>query len=128
MMATGGEEGQLGAGRGLHPPDDEPHRCGAGLAPEGVVVPLEPCTVILSLSNRPLSLSRCVTDTAWSSFRVLTQDAVRLTKTRADAYPLRGGSHRVRAGQGDLFRCQAIGVLVGSEVGIQNLVVGEFLS
>ena len=25
------------AGRGLHPPDDEPHRCGAGLTLEGGV-------------------------------------------------------------------------------------------
>ena len=25
----------MGTGRGLHPPDDEPHRCGAGLSPEG---------------------------------------------------------------------------------------------
>ncbi len=35
--SVGGEEGQLGTGRGLHPPDDEPHRCGAGLSPEGGV-------------------------------------------------------------------------------------------
>ena len=27
----------MGTGRGLHPPDDEPHRCGAGLSPEGGV-------------------------------------------------------------------------------------------
>ena len=26
VIAVGGEEGQLGTGRGLHPPDDEPHR------------------------------------------------------------------------------------------------------
>ena len=35
VIAVGGEEGQLGTGRGLHPPDDEPHRGGAGLALEG---------------------------------------------------------------------------------------------
>ena len=35
VIAVGGEEGQLGTGRGPHPPDDEPHRCGAGLSPEG---------------------------------------------------------------------------------------------
>ena len=35
VIAVAGEEGQLGAGRGLHPPDDEPHRCGVGLALEG---------------------------------------------------------------------------------------------
>ena len=30
VIAVGGQQGQLRAGRGLHPPDDEPHRCGAG--------------------------------------------------------------------------------------------------
>ena len=35
VIAAGGEEGQLGTGRRLHPPDDEPHRCGAGLILEG---------------------------------------------------------------------------------------------
>ena len=34
VIAAGGEEGQLGAGRGLHPPDGEPHRRRAGLTPE----------------------------------------------------------------------------------------------
>ena len=29
VIAVGGEEGQLGTGRGLHPPEDEPHRCGS---------------------------------------------------------------------------------------------------
>ena len=28
VIAVGGEEGELGTGRGLHPPDDEPHRRG----------------------------------------------------------------------------------------------------
>ena len=28
VIAVGGEEGQLGTGRGLHAPDDEPHRRG----------------------------------------------------------------------------------------------------
>ena len=36
VKAVGGEEGQLGTGRGLDPPDDEPHRCGIGL--KGVLV------------------------------------------------------------------------------------------
>ncbi len=31
VMAVSGEEGQLGTGRGLYPPDDEPHRRGVGL-------------------------------------------------------------------------------------------------
>ena len=31
VIAVGGEEGQLGTGRGLHPPDDEPHRRGVGV-------------------------------------------------------------------------------------------------
>ena len=35
VIAVGGEEGQLGTGRGLHPPDDEPHRRGVGLTLEG---------------------------------------------------------------------------------------------
>ena len=37
VIAVGGEEGQLGTGRGLHPPDDEPHRGGVGLILEGGV-------------------------------------------------------------------------------------------
>ena len=40
VIAVGGEEGQLGTGRGLHPPDDEPHRRGVGLALEGGVEPV----------------------------------------------------------------------------------------
>ena len=35
VIAVAGEEGQLGTGRQLHPPDDEPHRCGAGLTLDG---------------------------------------------------------------------------------------------
>ena len=31
VIAVGGEESQLGTGRRLHPPDDEPHRRGVGL-------------------------------------------------------------------------------------------------
>ena len=34
VIAVAGEEGQLGTGRGLHPPDDEPHWGGFGLALE----------------------------------------------------------------------------------------------
>ena len=37
VIAVAGEEGQLGTGRGLHPPDDEPHRRSIELAPEGNV-------------------------------------------------------------------------------------------
>ena len=37
VIAVGGEQGQLRAGRGLHPPDDEPHRRGVGLALKGGV-------------------------------------------------------------------------------------------
>ena len=36
VIAVGGEEGQLGTGRRLHPPDDEPHRRGVRLTLEGV--------------------------------------------------------------------------------------------
>ena len=35
VIAVGGEEGQLGTGRGLHTPDDEPHRCGVRFTLEG---------------------------------------------------------------------------------------------
>ena len=34
VIAVAGKQGKLGAGRGLDPPDDEPNRCGAGLATE----------------------------------------------------------------------------------------------
>ena len=37
VIAVGDEEGQLGTERGLHPPDDEPHRRGVGLTLEGGV-------------------------------------------------------------------------------------------
>ena len=40
MIAVGGEEGQLGTGRGFHPPDDELHRCGVGLTLKGGVAGL----------------------------------------------------------------------------------------
>ena len=40
VMAVAGEEGQLGTGRRLHPPNDEPHRGGAGLTLEGSVEPV----------------------------------------------------------------------------------------
>ena len=35
VIAVVGEEGQLGTGRWLHPPDDEPRGCGVGLSLEG---------------------------------------------------------------------------------------------
>ena len=38
MIAVFGEEGQLGTGRRLHPPDDEPYRRGVRLGLEGVQV------------------------------------------------------------------------------------------
>ena len=40
VIAVGGEEGQLGTGRWLHPPYDEPHRCGVRLTLEGGVEPV----------------------------------------------------------------------------------------
>ena len=40
VIAVAGEEGQLGTGRGLHPPNDEPHRGGFGLTLEGSVEPV----------------------------------------------------------------------------------------
>ena len=40
VIAVVGEEGQLGAERGLDPPDDEPHGCGVGLTLKGSVAGL----------------------------------------------------------------------------------------
>ena len=40
VIAVAGKEGQLGTGRGLHPPDDEAHRRGVGLILEGGVASL----------------------------------------------------------------------------------------
>ena len=40
VIAVAGEERQLGTGRGPHPPDDEPHRRGAGLTLKGSVEPV----------------------------------------------------------------------------------------
>ncbi len=37
VIAVVDEEGELRAWGGPHPPDDEPHRCGAGLTLEGGV-------------------------------------------------------------------------------------------
>ena len=37
VVAVAGEEGQLRTGRRLHPPDNEPHRCGVLLGLEGGV-------------------------------------------------------------------------------------------
>ena len=39
VIVVGGEEGQLGTGRGLHTPDDEPHRRGVRLTLEGDIEP-----------------------------------------------------------------------------------------
>ena len=41
VIAVGGEQRQLGTGRGFHPADDEAHRCGVGLTLEGSVFSLE---------------------------------------------------------------------------------------
>ena len=38
VIAVGGEEGQLGTGRGLQTPDDEPHRRGVRFTWKGVQV------------------------------------------------------------------------------------------
>ena len=40
VIVVVGEEVQLGTGRGLDPPDDEPHRCGVGLTLKGSVAGL----------------------------------------------------------------------------------------
>ena len=40
VIAVSGEEGELGTGCRLHPPDNEPHRRGVGLTLEGGVEPV----------------------------------------------------------------------------------------
>ena len=40
VIAVGGEESQLGTGRGLYPPDDELHRRGVRLSLEGSAEPV----------------------------------------------------------------------------------------
>ena len=40
VIAVVGEQRQLGTGRGFHPPDDEPHRGGAGFTLEGCICDL----------------------------------------------------------------------------------------
>ena len=40
VIAVGDEEGELGTGCRLHPPDNEPHRRGVGLGLEGSVEPV----------------------------------------------------------------------------------------
>ena len=66
VIAVAGEEGQLGTGRRLHPPDDEPHRCGDGLSPEGGVGGLGHVggTVHPVGNRRPVLLGYCLDDIA----------------------------------------------------------------
>ena len=52
VIAVGGEEGQLGTGRGLHPPDDEPHRRGAGFTLEGGIGPHFPYQACWACRNQ----------------------------------------------------------------------------
>ena len=55
VIAVAGEESQLGTGRGLHPPNDEPHRGGVGLTLEGGVE-------LVSEVSEPLSAAKWCDD------------------------------------------------------------------
>ena len=66
VIAVAGEEGQLGTGRRLHPPDDEPHRHGVGLSLEGGVGGLGHIggAVYPAGNRRPVSLGYGLDETA----------------------------------------------------------------
>ena len=51
VIAVGGEEGQLGTGRGLHTPDDEPHRRGVELTLEGDIELVSEVPALLSTAK-----------------------------------------------------------------------------
>ena len=53
VKAVGGEQGQLRAGRGLHPPDDEPHRCGVRLGLKGGIEPVSEVKTHNDNRNKP---------------------------------------------------------------------------
>ena len=53
VIAVGGEEGQLGTGRGPHPPDDEPHRRGVGFTLEGDIEPVSEVKTHNDNRNKP---------------------------------------------------------------------------
>ena len=55
VIAVGGEEGELGTERGLHPPDDEPHRRGVGFTLEGGIE-------LVSEVSAPLSAAKWCDD------------------------------------------------------------------
>ena len=61
VIAVGGEEGQLGTGRGLHPQDYEPHRRGVGLTLEGGVEGVSEVQVSYDIR----CLARDSPDTLW---------------------------------------------------------------
>ena len=71
VIAVSGEEGQLGTGRGLHSPDDEPHRCGVGLGMERSVEPVSAtsaaaCVQIISVQLRAYGQQAVVGRAVWS--------------------------------------------------------------
>ena len=71
VITVGGEEGQLGSGRGLHSPDDEPHRCGVGLGMERSVEPVSAtsaaaCVQIISVQLRAYGQQAVVGRAVWS--------------------------------------------------------------
>ena len=60
VIAVGGEESQLGTGRGLHPPDDEPHRHGVRLTLERSVEPVSEVKALNDNRNNRRLLGRLV--------------------------------------------------------------------
>ena len=60
VIAVVGEEGQLGTGRGLHPPDDEPYRRGVRLTLEGSAEPVSEVKALNDNRNNRRLLGRLV--------------------------------------------------------------------
>ena len=90
VIAVTGEEGQLGTGRGLHPPDDEPHRRGVGLTLEGGVGGLRHIgSAVHPVRNRRLGIFGYRLDEIVQAFVLTDGDG------EADIHPAADGDHGV---------------------------------
>ena len=88
VIAVGGEDGQLGTGRRLHPPDDEPHRRGVGLTLEGSVGGLGHIGgAVHPVGNRRPVLFGYGLDEIMQAFVLADGDG------EADIHPAAGGYH-----------------------------------
>ena len=88
VIAVGGEEGQLGTGRGLHPPDDKPHRCGTGLTLKGSVGGLRHIGgAVHPVGNRRPGIFGYGLDEIMQAFVLADGDG------EADIHPAAGGYH-----------------------------------